>query len=67
MTDMNNCTTMTANNNNLFDFYILSLLLFNILTIVSSIGYVILSGKMQVDRQDTTFFILFSKLTSKTF
>jgi len=26
------------------------------LTIVSSIGYVVLSGKIHVDKQDTTFF-----------
>jgi len=28
----------------------------HVLTIVSSIGYVVSSGKIQVDKQDTTFF-----------
>lgn len=33
---------------------------------VSSIGYVVLSGNMQVERQDTTFLTLYWKLVSNT-
>ena len=34
--------------------------LIHLLTIVSSIGYVVLSGKIHVDRQDTTLTTLYS-------